>query len=223
MLTFLRKPMLQDKCVFIDLDGTLLPNPSSEMRFIKYLLREKYISRKQFIHPIWFTLKYGAGLRKAVFAKNKGYLTHLNFKAVQNAAVEFFNTDLAHLLNKKLVHEIKKYQDQHIPTVLLTGAPDFIAEVISQHLKLSDVIATRCSIKNNCFTNHPPIQHPYGIEKASLAQAYCKIKNYSLNKCIAFADSKHDVALLSLMGMAILVNPTKKLGAIAREKNWEIW
>lgn len=104
--------------------------------------------------------------------------------------------------------------------VLLTGAPDFVAEAVARHLDLHDFGSNRLELINGVATGRllPPVM-ALGA-KAAWARRYAAKLNVPLSECHAFANDEADLALLSLVGHPTIVNGTKGLLRSPRTRGW---
>ena len=83
-----------------------------------------------------------------------------------------------------------------------------------------DYLATRLEVVSGRFTGgliEPPC---YGAGKVVLARAYSAQHNLNLAASYFYTDSHHDLPLLESVGKPIVVNPNRKLKAIALERCW---
>lgn len=210
------------RCVFVDLDGTLISNPSSEKRFFWYLLKNKIIGWRNLLAWLKFLICYYPQFGTRVLQQNKAYLANLNEAEIKKAAQDFFGCKLKLLIDQRIFKQLNTYKNEGARLVLLTGAPHFIAELFYSYLHFDDVIASSLAISDGKFQALPPIQVPFDKNKLILAGEYCQQNQFSIAECTAFADSIHDVFLLEAVHEAIVVNPSKKMRQLAEKRNWKI-
>lgn len=210
------------RCVFVDLDGTLIQNPSSEKRFFWHLLKNKIIGWQGLLAWLTFFIRHYPKLGAGVLQKNKAYLINLNEIEIKKIAQDFFEQNLKSLIDEPILKRIRNYKSGGARLVLLTGAPNFIAEQFFRHLNFDDFIASNPAIHENKFQALLPTQVPFDKNKLILADEYCQQHQFSISECAAFADSTHDVFLLDAVREAIVINPSTKMRAIAEKKGWEI-
>lgn len=210
------------KIVFFDLDGTLTDNPSSEKLFFSWLLFHGYIGLRQIFATLLFFIKWLPKFKQQVFVKNKGYLYNLSVEKVAALGREFATNKLLPRVRARM----QKILNQHLAAgdlvILLTGSPDFIAEVFAEYLEIPKVYAMQYATQDGRFANLPPLQHPYAHGKLELIKRICTEYKFDIKNTVAYANSIHDFALLQAVGVPIAVTPDRKLRKIATAQGWEI-
>lgn len=204
----------------IDLDGTLLNGPSSERRFILHLFGKGYIRPYQFWQAAVFTKRWFGRFGKEVFKKNKAYLAKLPEDRIQNMAKEFVRRNLVGHLSPVMRLRIAEHRRRGDLTALLTGSLSCIAEPIAKHVGIEQCLATRCAMVDRCYSNAPPDQHPYGIEKLGLANAFCQKTGTRLDDCTAYGNAAADIPLLQSVSHPVVVGGSRRLRQYAAAKGW---
>jgi HAD superfamily phosphoserine phosphatase-like hydrolase len=210
------------RLVFFDLDGTIINNPSSEKRYFFWLFTNGYIKIKQLISALVFFGRWLHKFKTEIIVKNKAYLYNLPANKIIQKAEHFTITKLLPCLRPYIIERLKKHQDNNDIIILLTGAPNFIADIFAKQLNIDEIYAAEFSYCNDRFSNLPPLQHPFAQEKLVIAEKICQKYNIDIKNSIAYANSIHDLALLEKVGHPIAVTPDRRLKNIAVKKNWEI-
>ena len=171
----------------------------------------------------------GRALIAAVFAgdphrmaRNKDYLAGMAVDTVCREAEQFTVRALIPLLRPDMVERLQKHRTAGDRVVLLTGVPDFLANVLGRHLKVDMVCATQCQTADGRFAVAPPVQHPYREQKLLIAQQLVAQQETTLAQTTAYGDSVHDLTLLSAVGHPVAVQPDRKLRRRASVDGWEI-
>ena len=155
-------------------------------------------------------------------ARNKDYLAGLSVETVHREAEQFAATSLIPLLRPTLVNRLRDHHAAGDCVVLLTGAPDFLAETLGRHLNVDVVFATQCQSKDEHFLVAPPHQHPYREQKLVMAERLVSEAGTTLAETTAYGDSVHDFALLNAVGYPVAVEPDRKLRRRAASRGWEV-
>lgn len=208
--------------VFVDLDGTLIDKPSTEKRFVIYLLRRRIIGPKQWLSAAAFFIRYGRIFGRNVARKNKAYLHDIEVERVCSLARSFARQELLPCLRPFVVRRLQQHHQAGDQIILLTGAPAFLAEPLAAAIGAQAVIATSLAIADGRFTSAPPLRHPFAESKVDAALGFCLAAGVRLAECTAYADSVHDLPLLALVGSAIAVTPDAGLRTAAWRHGWEI-
>jgi HAD superfamily hydrolase (TIGR01490 family) len=210
------------RIAFFDLDGTILQGLSSERVFFFHLIKKRHLG-------IWRLFKYWLSLVKSlpkhkfrIFIKNKAYLAGFSEDEIKQLAEKFVTKNLLPRIHPALIQKIEQHRASNDILVLLTGTPYFLAEVFARHLNIEHVEATYCVLENNYFTEESPTQSPFAEEKLAIAEKLCQQYQADIKDCVAYGNSIHDAPLLAAVGLAIAVDPDKKLHKLAEKNNWEI-
>lgn len=209
-------------CALVDVDGTLLGGPSTELRFVLHLLARRRIGWKQAAQAIAFSLRWSSRYGRHVFKKNKAYLAGLAVADVAAEAELFVRQKVAPRLRPEILDMIAGHVTRGDRVALLTGTPDFIAEPLARLLGAHEVCATRCARQDGVYTAEPPLLHPFGDAKVILGREICRQMHCSLSDAVAYADSIHDLPLMLQVGRAVAAWPDAALRAIALKGNWLI-
>jgi len=205
-----------------DLDGTIIPNPSSEKQFFFWLLRHGYIKLPQVWQSLLFTIKWLKHFKQEIFVKNKAYLFNLPVDEINELAINFTQQELLPKIRSALAQRITAHHQNNDTVILLTGTIEPIAQVFAKHLNFDECYPAICACKDNRFVNSPPIQHPYKMTKLTIAHQICAKHNADINTIINYGNSIHDLPLLQVVGTPIAVTPDRKLKRIALNRGWEI-
>lgn len=204
---------------FFDLDGTLLRGPSSERAFIAHLLARGALGPRQGLAALAFALRWAQPYGRHVLKKNKAWLAGLEVEKVERLAHGF---DLTRRLRPAMQAELGRARAAGRSIVLLTGAPDFLAAPLAAAIGADGCCATLCAQAGAGYAAAPPTRHPFGEEKLQLARALAAEAGCALAQCAAYADSIHDLPLLSAVGEPVAVAPDRALERVARTRGWRI-
>lgn len=108
------------------------------------------------------------------------------------------------------------------PLVLVTGAPDFSVAPFVRRFGFHGAIATRLEFRAGRATGRMLEPVVFGGNKARLVREYARREGWDLADARAYADSSHDLAMLSVVGRAGLVDPDRRLASMARDYGWQI-
>jgi HAD superfamily hydrolase (TIGR01490 family) len=104
--------------------------------------------------------------------------------------------------------------------VLVTGSLDFIIEPFAADLGVDAVVAPSLVESDGLFTgalNGPPIGNG---EKARRIVQFAQEHGIDLARAHAYGDSIADLPMLECVGHAHVVNPDRRLAAVARRRGW---
>lgn len=117
---------------------------------------------------------------------------------------------------------VKVSRDKGHDVVIVSGALDFLMQLLADHLGATGVIANRLEIKDRFATGKLLRPVVAGPEKARLVREHARAAGHDLDECFAYSDSYSDVPMLSVVGYPAAVNPDRKLSLLANAYHWPI-
>jgi HAD superfamily hydrolase (TIGR01490 family) len=112
--------------------------------------------------------------------------------------------------------------DKGHEVVIVSGALDFLMDLLARHLGATGIIANRLEIKDRFATGKLLRPVVAGPEKARLVREHARAGGHDLDECFAYSDSYSDVPMLSVVGHPAAVNPDRKLSLLANAYHWPI-
>lgn len=210
------------RLAIFDIDGTLVPGPSSEVRFARYLWRRRVLGPRQVSAFAWFCLRYGLRYRQHLTKKNKAYLSGLGAGRVRALASDFVREALLSELYAPAVKRLRAHQAAGDRVALISGTPQFLADALAHALGAEVGYGALCCVRGGVYCAAPPQRHPYGATKVAAAQAVADAVDLPLPRAVAYGDSVHDAHLFRVVGDAVAVAPDQALQAVAAGEGWEI-
>lgn len=210
------------RLVIFDIDGTLVPGASSEMRFARYLWRTGALGPRQLLAFVWCVLRYLPRFGRHVMQKNKAYLSGHDHEHIVDLAQRFVADVLMDTLHAPAVERLKAHQAAGDAVVLLSGTPQFLADALGAALGVKHSLGAACATQNGRLTSAPPWRHPYGPTKIDAAVTLAARTGLPLAQAVAFGDSINDAPLFHVVGQAVVVAPDRKLSAAAAGAGWEV-
>ncbi len=229
---------------FFDLDGTLVPQPSMEKRFIAALRYQQLIGVQNYF---WWTVEAARlaprGINQVLHA-NKMYLQGVpvaqndadipvrlflpteSKKSAERTVQPGSPVPLYRQAIERVVWHAKR---QHL-IVVVSGSLAFLAETATRALEYELearglprgilVCATRLEEKDARWTGRILGQAMFGEAKAQALERIAAEANLDLRRCFAYGDSAADRWMLEAVGKPAAVNPSNDLARIARRNNW---
>ncbi|WP_437505587.1 HAD family hydrolase [Sorangium sp. So ce1099] len=117
---------------------------------------------------------------------------------------------------------VKCSLDKGHDVVLISGALDFLMQLLAAHLGATGIIANRLEVKDGFATGKLLRPVVAGPEKARLIREHAHAHGHNLDECFAYSDSYSDVPMLSVVGYPAAVNPDRKLKLLAQAYHWPI-
>ena len=206
-----------------DVDGTLLPRTSMERQFWRYLLRRRRLPSCNVIH---FMLKglSGAlsGSLDSLVKSNKSYVRDMAVDEVGLLAADCYRLRIAPRLSPQGKEAVESLRRQGYKILIISGAPDFLAELLRSDYAPDLLICSRLEVKSGRYTGRLSSLHPYGERKKSILLGLAEKEALDFRRSVVFADHPSDISHLALFGRPVAVNPKGKLWREARRRGWTI-
>ena len=208
---------------FVDVDGTLLAETTTYL-FARILRKRGLIKGSFVLRALYHGLQHRLG------RLDYGRLVEYGLGCINQIPV----SELEHIAQLNFKHHVrpKLYQgvDEHFgelrelgtSIVLVSSSPRIVIEPLGQHLGCADLITTPVRIEDGILQgvgDGPPC---YGEGKLHWAQHWADTRGLDLGQAVAYADNWSDRALLSAVGQAVVVHPTKRLARLAKRQDWII-
>jgi len=217
---------------FFDLDGTLLPAPSLEWRFIGYLLARDEITTAQV--GGWlaeFGKKFWHDFRGASVG-NKRYLAGTREGLVcdweKSLAPAFFGGNFLAFFEGAL-QRIAWHHARGHRVFLVSGTLAPLARVVARSLAAYvptdlEVSATELEVSADSpetWSGHITGEHMSGEAKLRALKRLAAWYGLDLARSYAYGDSSGDLQMLEAVGNATAVNPTRQLARVGRKRGWQ--
>jgi phosphoserine phosphatase len=206
---------------FFDLDGTLLPGPSLEWRFIGYLLGRDAILNAHVWHWLVQFSKSIFHNPRAATAGNKLYLTGLEESLVTDwqksgapGSLPFF----AEGIDCMVQHIARQHQ-----VILVSGTLAPLARVIAgQFPGRVEVCGTELKALDGRWTGWLAGDHLAGVAKARALRSLASRFGLNLDRSYAHGNGMADLPMLRCVGRPVVVNPSWRLARHARQLGWPV-
>lgn len=214
-----------------DIDGTLLPVPSLEMRLVADLILTRDLRFRAVGTWLRSLLSHALGIsrssaetleRKLTLHQNKMYLRGVRIGVVDRwiarelSELEFFSAALAMInWHRRRGHAI----------VLISGTLAPLAHAVG-NLLAGDaeifVSATELESEADRWTGRVNGEAICGPAKERVLKQLAAEHKFDLSRSYAYADSWKDRWLLAAVGHPIAVNPGARLAQLARKSGWHL-
>lgn len=205
-----------------DIDGTLVAGPSTEKRFLLWLLRRGVVGPGRLLAFLLFNLRWLPRYGRHVAKKNKAYLIGLDAGRLEREAQAFVAEEVESALYAPAVARLRRHRAEGDIVILLSGTLQPIAEELARRLDAREAIGSLCVVKNGRLTARPPARHPFGEEKWTLLERICERHGVAASAVVAYGDSRWDLPLLERVGTPVAVRPDGELQTIAAARGWEV-
>ncbi|HKV28746.1 MAG TPA: HAD-IB family hydrolase [Candidatus Acidoferrales bacterium] len=206
---------------FFDLDGTLLPAPSVERRFIFFLLMHGLFGPPQLVGSAARFILSVARNSRAGSGSNKAHFRGVPVTCVQKWREQFASRPLR--LFSAGVRRLESHFAKGHRIFLITGAPTPLAELVARYLPVTaTIVGTRLGVRGGLWTGDIMGEHMNGAAKQRAIIRLAAAHDLNLSRSFAYGDSGSDIGMLETVGYPAAVNPSKNLERLACARNWSI-
>ncbi len=207
---------------FFDVDNTLLPGESSEVRFFRWLWRCGVVGWPEVRTSLSWLMRHLPALSLHPLRERKLYLAGKPARVIEPLGEEFCREQLCLCVSPAAMLKIDEHRQAGHTIILLTGSLDFLIDPIATALQVDRCFAGRLEQMNGVYTGHfvPPL--PYGEGKRQLIERVAQDLTLNLSQCYAYGDSPGDLELLRAVGHPTVVNPIRGMTRIARQRAWPV-
>jgi HAD superfamily hydrolase (TIGR01490 family) len=206
---------------FFDLDGTLLPRPSVERRFIFFLLMRGLIGPAQLARCAARFITNIAKNPNAAIGGNKAYLSGVSTGCVGEWSGQLASHPVKFFSDGR--DRLKFHLAQGHRIFLITGAPAPLAEVVASYFSMPmAIIGTQLEVRDGSWTGEIAGEHMYGDAKQRAIVRLAAAYRLDLARSFAYGDSVSDLPMLETVGHPAAVNPSANLERAARARNWPV-
>ncbi|HXW18616.1 MAG TPA: HAD-IB family phosphatase [Candidatus Acidoferrales bacterium] len=215
---------------FFDLDGTLMPWPSLEWRFVTYLGSRDVLGPRAAMRQLAAVIENAIGgypLARNGWAYLDGVLPSLvnDWLADKLEPFPIFEDGLRRL-------EWHACQGHHVAIISGTLAP--LARAFARQLGISlevhatelstarDISTRRARPEAGRWTGQQASEWPNGMTKAQIVQRIASAQHLELARSFAYGNSAADAEMLAATGLPRAVNPSPGLRRIAGQRRWVV-
>ena len=207
---------------FFDVDNTLIPGQSIEIRFVRYLCKNGFLSKRVLIDSGFYLLFNILEFSLRPLREQKIYLTDKRPEGIEPLAKWFVRSEICPRLSLKGTSALNQHQQAGHQIALVSGTPEFLIKPLAHFLDVSNILAAKLETNENGYTGRVLYPYPYGEGKRRLLQAFAETHGVDLSKSYAYGDSPGDIQALESVGHPLVVNPIRGMARIARRHRWPI-
>ena len=207
-----------------DLDGTLVVG-QTQVLLVKFLRKERVVSRAFVIGTALWFLAYKAGLVKVTQAsreKGAAMLAGLSEAKVRELMARLSEQEMVPRLHPAVAAALAEHVAEGDHVMVVSAALDPLVKALCDHLGVSDFAGAPCEVVDGRFTGRLVGAVPYGPGKADVAAKVIAERGADPADCWAYADHDTDLDLLRCVGHPVAVNPRPGLRAEAERLRWPI-
>ncbi|MHB1930691.1 MAG: HAD family hydrolase [Acidimicrobiales bacterium] len=214
------------EAAFFDLDKTVLAR-SSMMAFAPAMYRAGLLRRRNLVqgaatHVVY--QRWGAGPRRVARVQRSVLSVTCGWDQAQvrRLVCDGIGDVIDPITHTEAVGLIAAHRAAGRRVVLVSAAPEEMAEPIGVRLGLDTVIASRAALDDQGRYSGRLERYAYGPAKAALITDLASGDGIDLAASWAYSDSITDLPMLESVGHPVAVNPDRALRRVALLRGWEV-
>lgn len=217
------------KLAIFDFDGTLLMKDTLPTLGREWLRQNKptltYIKIYAAIIPFLFFYKIKVmsreKMKKAAMDRFDKLFTDMTKADIEDFFQKAYPYVRRHF-NPQIIEEIKKAKSEGYHLVLLSGAYANLLNLVAQEFAIDTVIAVDITYKNGVFDHEREVPFIDGPSKLALLKHKFNNEKINWQASRSYGDSYSDLAVMTIVGQPVAVNPDEDLYSYVRENSWRI-
>lgn len=210
-------------CALFDFDGTIICGYSA-IPLIREQLRRGDLSPRDLVELAAALTHFGLGRLgfSAMMAVTAQFLRGVEEQTYAALGEALFKQHIARRVYPESRALIKAHRARGHTLAIVSSATPYQIEAAAADLGMDQVLCTRLEVEDGRFTGRVTRPTCFGQGKVDAAQALADTLGAELGQSFFYSDSSDDRLLLERVGHPVALNPSDKLRALARDRNWPV-
>lgn len=208
---------------FFDIDHTLIAADSGIL-FMRYLLRQGQLRRRDLIRPLYYTLLHRLNLLdiNALFACYIDWVRGQPHDDMRRLCDQWYAACVRPVIYPQMAQTVAAHQRNGHVVAILSAATNYVAEPLGRDLGIEHLLVNRLLVSEGRLTGDALRPLCYGEGKRYWVQHFAEERRIDLHGSYFYSDSITDLPVLALVGNPRVVNPDRLLRRQARRRGWPI-
>lgn len=210
-------------CAIFDFDGTIISGYSATA-FLKDQIARGEISPADLVQLTQAATRFGLGSLgfSALMTVHAQYLAGRSESEYIANSERLFRRAIAKLIYPEARQLIEAHRAAGHSIAIISSATPYQVMPAAKDLEIEDVYATDLEVVDGQFTGGVIKPTCFGVGKVDAAERFAEKRDSSLENCFFYSDSTDDIELLEAASRPVVLNGSRELRVIAREKGWSI-
>ena len=210
-------------CAIFDFDGTIISGYSATA-FLKDQIARGEISPADLVQLTQAATRFGLGSLgfSALMTVHAQYLAGRSESEYIANSERLFRRAIAKLIYPEARQLIEAHRAAGHSIAIISSATPYQVMPAAKDLGIEDVYATDLEVVDGQFTGGVVKPTCFGVGKVDAAERFAEKRDSSLENCFFYSDSTDDIELLEAASRPVVLNGSRELRVIARDKGWSI-
>ena len=208
---------------FFDVDRTLIAGFSA-FEFVRDSLRVGLISPRDFAEAMLTALRFQTGgvSFSGLVTGTAGLLRGRSEAEFAEMGERLFRDRLASAIYPESRALVDAHRRKGHTVAVVSAATRYQIEPLARDLEIPHVLCTQLEVRDGRFTGGLIRPTCYGPGKARAVRSLARRLRVKLARSYFYTDSDEDLPLLEIVGQPRPTNPSRRLRAIAAQRQWPI-
>lgn len=207
---------------FFDMDNTLVPGPSIEIGFFRYLWQDGLVGWPELWNTFGYALRHMPPLSLSPLRRNKLYLLGQDVSKIEQLATEYVELFVWPRVASRALGRLAHHKHAGHVVAVVSGSPECLVKPLAEKLEVPLVFGARLEAQSGVYTGRVFAPMPYGEGKGRHIERLAAQYHLDLSRSYAYGDSPGDLEALQLVGHPFVVNPIRGMARIARQQGWPV-
>ena len=210
-------------CAVFDFDGTIISG-SSATALLKAQSARGEISPADLVQLTQAATRFGLGSLgfSALMTVHAQYLAGRSESEYIANSERLFRRAIAKLIYPEARQLIEAHRAAGHSIAIISSATPYQVMPAAKDLGIEDVYTTDLEVVDGQFTGGVIKPTCFGVGKVDAAERFAEKRDSSLENCFFYSDSTDDIELLEAASRPVVLNGSRELRVIARDKGWSI-
>lgn len=210
-----------DTCALFDFDGTIISGYSATA-FLKDQISRGEISPADLVQLTQAATRFGLGGLgfSALMAVHAQYLAGRSESEYVANSERLFRRAIAKLIYPEARKLIEAHRAKGHSIAIISSATPYQVRPAATDLGIEDIYTSELEVVDGYFTGSVVTPTCFGEGKVDAAEEFAQKHHGSLSNCFFYSDSTDDIQLLEAVSHPVVLNGSRQLRQIARERGW---
>ncbi len=207
---------------FFDMDNTLVPGPSIEIGFFRYLWQDDVVGWTELWKSLCYALRHMPPLSLSPLRRNKRYLIGQEVAYIERLAHEYVELFVWPRVAVRALGRLSHHKQAGHVVAVVSGSPECLVKPLADKLGVHLFFGAKLEAQSGVYTGRIFAPLPYGEGKVRYIERLATQYNLDLSRSYAYGDSPGDFQALQVVGHPFVVNPIRGMARIAKQQGWPI-
>jgi putative phosphoserine phosphatase/1-acylglycerol-3-phosphate O-acyltransferase len=207
-----------------DYDGTLIAGFSA-FAFVQDQIMSGAMSPRDFVEQVAAAGKFAAGRTgfSAFVGATAGSLRGRAESWFEEIGEKVYKNQIAGAVYPESRAIVDAHQRKGHTVAIVSSATKYQIRPVADDLGIDHVLCTELEVRNGVFTGEVVRPTCFGEGKRLAAEKLAEKTGLNIFDSFFYTDSDDDLPLLEVVGRPRILNPNRKLAAIARQRSWRTY